>query len=81
MNTMLLGFHRNICEREFKIFPSLFSALKKPCLAISNLAHLLLPHQDNNANAKPKELNPTLLINGFASQIFAHLTPLNQKVK
>lgn len=56
---MLFGFHSNIRKKEFKIFPSLFFGFEKPVLAIPNLAHLLLPFQATDADAKPKELNPS----------------------
>ena len=67
---MLFLFNRNISGKEFKIFPPLFFGFDKPVLAIPNLAHLLLPSSDINANAKSKELNscPTLL--GVLSALF-----------
>ena len=54
---MLFRFHSNRWTKEFKIFPPLFFGFDKPVLAIPNLAHLLLPSSDINANAKSKELN------------------------
>jgi hypothetical protein len=54
---MLFRFHSNIRTKESKIFPPLFFGFEKPVLAIPNLAHLLLPSSDINANAKSKELN------------------------
>lgn len=37
--------------------PTLFFGFCKPALAITNLAHLLLPCRQADANAKSKELN------------------------
>jgi len=68
---MLFGFHSNIRTKEFKIFPSLFFGFEKPVLAIPNLAHLLLPYQDANADAKSKELNPTAQQIGVLRTLFA----------
>ena len=67
---MLFLFHRHISGKEFKIFPPLFFGFEKPVLAIPNLAHLLLPSSDANADAKSKELNPTTQI-GVLRTLFA----------
>ena len=75
-----MEFHRNICESEFKIFSSLFSALKKPYLVISNLAHLLLPSQDILVNAKPKELNYLRFSIWYASHYSVPLIPFSHGV-
>jgi len=63
----------NICS------PSLFSAFGKPFLAIPNFAHLLLPNQDANADAKSKEQNYLPFSIRCASRAFAHLPPVSQK--
>ncbi|WP_276976271.1 hypothetical protein [Flavobacterium filum] len=74
---MLFLFHRHISGKEFKIFPPLFFGFEKPVLAIPNLAHLLLPSSDANADAKSKELNPTTQI-GVLRTFFARALSVPQ---
>ena len=75
---MLFLFHRHISGKEFKIFPPLFFGFEKPVLAIPNLAHLLLPSSDANADAKSKELNPTTQI-GVLRTFFARALSVPQR--
>lgn len=75
---MLFEFHNNSRIKEFKIFPSLFG-FEKPVLAISNLAHLLLPSLDADEIAKSKELTPFPFSIWCALRMFAHLLPVGQK--
>jgi len=75
---MLFWFHSNIRKKEFKIFPSPFFGFEKPVWAIPNLAHLLLPSSDANADAKSKELNPIAQQIGVLPTFFARALSVPQ---